>query len=63
MALVEGAAMVIVMSTDASDADVQAVLARLAEQNCRGELTVGVERTIITVVGPSTPILEDDVQS
>jgi 3-deoxy-7-phosphoheptulonate synthase len=55
--------MVIVMSTDAGDADVQAVLARLTEQNCRGELTVGVERTIITVVGPSTSVLEDDVRS
>ncbi len=55
--------MVIVMRTDATEADVQAVLVRLAEQDCRGELTVGVERTIITVVGPATPSLEDDVRA
>jgi 3-deoxy-7-phosphoheptulonate synthase len=54
--------MVIVMSTDAKEADIQRVLDRLGEQNCRGELTIGVERTIITVVGPSTPALEEDVR-
>ena len=54
--------MVIVMAPDATQADIQRVLERLAEQNCRGELTIGVERTIITVVGPSSPALEDDVR-
>lgn len=54
--------MVIVMSTNASQADVDHVLARLKEQGCRGELTVGVERTIITVVGPKTPALQEDVR-
>ena len=54
--------MVIVMAPDATEADIQRVLARLAEENCRGELTIGVERTIITVVGPSTPALGDDVR-
>ena len=55
--------MVIVMSTDASQADIERVLARLGEQNCVGELTVGVERTIVTVVGPTTPSLEEDVRT
>ena len=55
--------MVIVMVPDATDQDIQRVIARLAGQNCRGELTVGVERTIITVVGSSTPALEDDVRT
>ena len=54
--------MVIVMGTNASPADIAFVLARLAEQGCRGELTVGVERTIITVVGPATPALQEDVR-
>ncbi len=54
--------MVIVMGANATPADIDVVLARLAEQGCRGELTVGVERTIITVVGPTTPALQEDVR-
>ena len=54
--------MVIVMGTDASQADIDHILARLAEQDCRGELTVGVERTIITVVGPASPALQEDMR-
>lgn len=54
--------MVIVMSTGATRADVQQVLDRLVEQGCRGELTVGVERTIITVVGSISPALQEDVR-
>ena len=54
--------MVIVMRADATTADIQHVLDRLQEQGCRGELTVGVERTIITVVGPATPALQEDVR-
>ena len=54
--------MVIVMSTEATEADIQRVCERLREQNCRAELTVGVERTIITVVGPKTPALQEDVR-
>ena len=55
--------MVIVMSAAASQADIAHVLERLAERSCRGELTVGVERTIITVVGPKPPALADDVRA
>ena len=54
--------MVIVMSTEAAPADIQRVLDRLAEHDCGGELTVGVERTIITVVGPASPALQQDVR-
>ena len=54
--------MVIVMGTSATKGDVQRVLDRLGEHDCRGELTVGVERTIITVVGPKTPALQEDVR-
>ena len=54
--------MVIGMTPDATDGDMQRVLARLAELNWRGERTVGVERAIITVVGTSTLALEDDVR-
>ena len=54
--------MVIVLSADATPAAVQQVLELLAEQGCRGELTVGVERTIITVVGPISPALQEDVR-
>ena len=55
--------MVIVMSAAAGQADITHVLERLAERSCRGELTVGVERTIITVVGPKPPALADDVRA
>ena len=55
-------AVVIVMSTEATEADIERVRERLREQNCRAELTVGVERTIITVVGPKTPALQEDVR-
>lgn len=54
--------MVIVMTASAGPADIQRVLARLKDHGCRGELTVGVERTIITVVGPRPPALQDDVR-
>jgi len=53
---------VIVMGANATPADIDHVLARLQEQGCRGERTVGVERTIITVVGPATPALQEDVR-
>ena len=55
--------MVIVMRIGATSADIEHVLARLVEQGCRGELTVGVERTIITVMGPTPPALEEDVRT
>ena len=54
--------MVIVMGTEAAQADIQRVLDRLGEHDCAGELTVGVERTIITVVGPTSPALQEDVR-
>ena len=54
--------MVIVMSTAAGQEDVQYVLDVLVGQGCRGELTIGVERTIITVVGPTTPALQEDLR-
>lgn len=54
--------MVIVMGTAATDGDIQRVLERLTEYDCRGELTVGVERTIITVLGPKIPALQEDVR-
>jgi 3-deoxy-7-phosphoheptulonate synthase len=50
------------MGTGATKDDVQRVLDRLVEYDCRGELTVGVERTIITVVGPKPPALQEDVR-
>lgn len=55
--------MVIVMSTEAAQADVERVLARLEASGCRGELTVGVERTIVTVVGPETPELPQEMRT
>ncbi len=55
--------MVIVMSTDAAEQDVQQVLDRLGEHGCRGELTVGVERTIITVVGPRPAALQEEIRT
>ena len=54
--------MIVVMRTTATQTDIDRVLQRLAEQSCRGELTIGVERTIITAVGPLSPALEEDVQ-
>ncbi len=55
--------MVIVMSTEAAQADVERVLASLEEHGCHGELTVGVERTIVTVVGPQAPELPQEMRT
>ena len=55
--------MVIVMSAGAAQADIDRVLAHLEQSGCRGELTVGVERTIVTVLGPETPELQEEMRT
>lgn len=47
--------MIVVMRSDATEADVGAVLDRLAEYHLKGHLSSGEERTIIGVVGSSIP--------
>lgn len=47
--------MIVVMRSDATESDIQAVLDRLAEYDLRGHLSQGEERTIIGVVGAGIP--------
>jgi 3-deoxy-7-phosphoheptulonate synthase len=51
----EDRAMIVVMQTGSTQADIDAVLARLAEHNLKGHLTVGEERTVVAVVGATIP--------
>jgi 3-deoxy-7-phosphoheptulonate synthase len=51
----EDNSMIVVMRSDATEADVGAVLDRLAEYHLKGHLSSGEERTIIGVVGSSIP--------
>lgn len=47
--------MIVVMRSDATESDIQAVLDRLAEYDLKGHLSQGEERTIIGVVGAGIP--------
>ncbi len=51
----EDRAMIIVMQTGSTQADIQAVLDRLKEYDLQGHLTVGAERTVVAVVGATIP--------
>ncbi len=51
----EDRAMIVVMQTGSTDADIQSVLSRLAEHNLQGHLTIGAERTVVAVVGATIP--------
>lgn len=47
--------MIVVMQSDATESEIQAVIDRLTEHNLKGHLSQGEERTIIGVVGASIP--------
>ncbi|NJN65609.1 MAG: 3-deoxy-7-phosphoheptulonate synthase [Chloroflexaceae bacterium] len=47
--------MIVVMRSDATEADINAIQERLAEYHLKGHLSSGEERTIIGVVGASIP--------
>ncbi|GIV92127.1 MAG: 3-deoxy-7-phosphoheptulonate synthase [Chloroflexus sp.] len=51
----EDRSMIVVMQTDSTPGQIEAVLNRLREHNLRGHLTVGEERTVIAVVGAAIP--------
>lgn len=51
----EDNSMIVVMRNDATESDMDSVLARLSEYNLKGHLSVGEERTIVGVVGASIP--------
>ena len=46
--------MLVVMRTDATEAEIESVLARLKEANLQGHLSAGAERTVIGAVGRVT---------
>jgi 3-deoxy-7-phosphoheptulonate synthase len=50
---------IIVVSPDASQEDVQHILDRIEESGRQAHLSVGTERTIIGVIGPDSPELQD----
>jgi 3-deoxy-7-phosphoheptulonate synthase len=47
--------MIVVMQSGSTEAQIQAVVERLAEYNLQGRLTIGEERTVVAVVGASIP--------
>src|SRR5262245_29562757 len=51
----EAPAMIVVMRSSATERDIQAVMARLAEHGLSGHLSQGEERSIIGVVGAAIP--------
>jgi 3-deoxy-7-phosphoheptulonate synthase len=51
----ENPPMIVVMRSSATEADLQAVMARLAEHNLSGRVTYGEERNIVGVIGASIP--------
>jgi len=51
----EDNSMIVVMQSDATESEIQAVIDRLTEHNLKGHLSQGEERTIIGVVGASIP--------
>lgn len=56
--------MVVIMQNGASQADLDAVLARVAEHNLRGSVTVGESQNIVGIIGtPITVALQEALES
>lgn len=56
--------MVVIMQNGASQADLDAVLARVAEHNLRGSVTVGESQNIVGIIGtPITVALQESLES
>lgn len=51
----EDRSMIVVMQTNSTEADIQAVIERLNEYNLRGHPIVGEERKVVAVVGATIP--------
>ena len=51
--------MIIVVSPEATASDIQAIVARIEETGRQAHLSVGTERSIIGVIGPDAPELQD----
>ena len=54
-----GEPVIIVLSPDASPADIEHIIARVEESGRQVHLSTGTERTIIGVIGPDDPDLQD----
>ena len=56
--------MVVIMQNNATQADLDAVLARVAEHNLRGSVTVGESQNIVGIIGtPITVALQESLES
>lgn len=56
--------MVVIMQNNATQADLDAVLARVAEHNLRGSVTVGESQNIVGIIGtPITVTLQESLES
>ncbi len=55
--------MIIVVSPEASPADIDAIVARVEETGRQAHLSIGTERSIIGVIGPDAPELQDMFES
>jgi 3-deoxy-7-phosphoheptulonate synthase len=54
---------IIVVSPEASPADIDAIVARVEETGRQAHLSIGTERSIIGVIGPDAPELQDMFES
>ena len=55
--------MIIVVSPDASPEDLDHIVARVEETGRQAHLSVGTERSIIGVIGPDDPSLQDTFEA
>ena len=55
--------MIIVVSPEATPDDIDVIVARIEETGRQAHLSVGTERSIIGVIGPDDPVLQDAFES
>src|SRR5690349_15020180 len=60
---VEGEPVIIVVSPEANEADIQHIVTRVEETGRAAHRSTGVERTIIGVIGKDDPALQDLFES
>jgi 3-deoxy-7-phosphoheptulonate synthase len=54
--------MIVVMATNSTDGDLELVQRRIENKGLRAQISVGVERTVVGVLGTVTPDLKDEME-
>ncbi len=54
--------MIVVMATDSTDGDLELVQRRIENKGLRAQISEGVERTVVGVLGSVTPDLKDEME-